>query len=131
MGLKGGAGKLNRRITFQRLPPESGTKDGFGELTAEPTDDIVNVPAAYETLGGGRRGFEFLASEKRNSESTARFRIRYRPDLDLNMLPATHRIKRIHNPRLHTDVVSYSDIKAAYDLGERHEEIIIEVSEVL
>lgn len=128
MGFKGGAGKLTRRITLERLPPADGAKDSFGELTALPATDISNIAASYEV---GGRGWEFPASEKRNSESTARFRIRYRSDIDLQNLPATHRIKRTHNPRVNPPVVSYSDIKAAYDVHERHIEIVIEVAEVL
>lgn len=131
MGFKGGAGKLTRRITLERLPPADGAKDSFGELTDLPEPDIENIAAVYEVAGSANRTGEFLASEKRNSEANARFRIRYRPDIDLQKLPATHRIKRTHNPRVHPAIVSYADIKSAYDVGERHVEIVIEVSEVL
>ena len=125
---RGGAGKLNRLITLERLPDaNTDTRESrYGDVDAEPVADVVDIPAAYESLGGG----EFFESEKRNSEAEARFRIRYRKGLDLQRLPETHRVKRIHDRNADPQVVSFSDIKAAYDLNERHVEIIIEVSEV-
>jgi hypothetical protein len=127
MGFRGGAGRKTRLITLERLPDaNTDDKDDFGEVIGDPVADIEDIRSAYEALGGR----EFPESQKRNSETTARFRIDYRDGLDLLRLQETHRVKRIHNRDATTQVVSYSDIKTAYDLNEKHVEIVIEVSEV-
>lgn len=128
MGIKGGAGSLDRRITFQRLPPATGAKDSFGELTAVPVNDLCNIPAAHEFPGNGNRAGEFWASEKRHSESTSRFRIRFTPRISTQSLPATHRILS-DELGVCPAVTREYDIKIAYPIG-RMTELIIEVSEI-
>lgn len=127
MGFRGGAGALRRRITLQRLTP--GAADSFNARAEEYVDDpdFVDLPSTYEVVGGS----EFPAYQKRHSETKARHRIRYRQDLDLRKLQQTHRVKRIHNRNADPQVVSFSNITTAYDVDERHVEIVIEVSEVL
>lgn len=128
MGFKGGAGKLDRLITLQLLPDPNdpdAPKNDFGELTSEPVDDIVDIRAAVESVGGR----EFPESQKRHVETTARFRIRYRGDIDVRALPATHRLTYIEDRNARPTVVRIYNITHAEIIGRR-EEIHIEVSEV-
>lgn len=128
MGIKGGAGSLDRRITFQRLPPATGAKDSFGELTTVPVNDLCNIPAAHEFPGNGNRAGEFWASDKRHSESTSRFRIRFTPRISTQSITETHQITEVELG-VCPAVTRVYDIKIAYPV-KRMVEIVIEVSEV-
>lgn len=125
---KGGAGRLNRLITLQRLPDASSataTKDSFGEVTGDPTTAICGIRAAYEPVGGR----EFPESQKRHAETTARFRIRYRPDINVQRVVETHQIAYVEDYDANTRVTRTYDIKHAAVVGRR-EEIHLEVDEV-
>lgn len=120
-----GAGSFNRRITFQALTDANtpgASKDDFGETSVPPADSI-ECWAGYETLGGR----EFPSWQKRASEATARFRIRYRPDINLATVAATHRIRYIEDHD--TGLTRTYDIKSAR-ITDTRREIEIEVSEV-
>jgi head-tail adaptor len=122
---KGGAGVLNRVITLQSLPALDGPRNDIGELTSSPTTAIENIKAVYEPAGGR----EFPAFEKRHAETTARFRIRYRNDIDVQALPATHQVLYVEDWELSPPVTRTYDIRHAQIIGRR-EEIHIQVSEV-
>jgi head-tail adaptor len=122
---KGGAGKLNRLITFQTLPDPSGPKNDFGELLAEPEDYIEDVRAAYEPVGGG----EFREAEKRHAETTARFRIRYRSDLNVEDAPEKYRILYTEDYCASPKVIRIYNIQHAAVFGRR-DELHFHVSEV-
>jgi head-tail adaptor len=121
------AGELNRRITFQLLPPANGAKNSFGELTAEPTDHITNVPAKFKPQRSGRAR-EFEESEKRHSETQASFIIRYRNDINPQTLPETHRITWLQDSRT-SSTPRVFDIQAVDEIGT-HEGFEIFVSEI-
>lgn len=122
---KGGAGRLNRLITLQRLSDGvNGTKNSFGEVTADPTNALCNIRAAYEPVGGR----EFPESQKRHAETTARFRIRYRPDIDVQRVLETHQITYVEDYDASSKVTRTYDIKHAAVYGRR-EEIHFEVDE--
>jgi head-tail adaptor len=125
MGFRGGPGTLKRRITFQRFPdPEDeALKDSLGEVTGEPTDDFTCF-AAYQPIGGK----EFPVSEKRHAETTGRFWIRYRRDINPRTLPATHRISYVENASVTSPVTRTYDIRAVASFG--FVEMHIEVSEI-
>lgn len=123
---KGGAGALNRRITLQRLPDPDGPKNDFGELLAGPVNDIEDIRAAYEAVGTRA----FPDREKRYQETTARFRIRYRPGLDIQALPLTHEILYAIDARLSPPLRRRFRITGADDPTGQRFEIHIEVSEI-
>lgn len=125
MGFRGGAGALNRLLTLQVLADESGAKNTAGELTGEPQDDLSDLRAVFEVAGGR----EFPEAQKRQSESTARFRIRYRPDINVQRLPETHRAIYVEDYQASPHVLRIFNILWAAVVGRR-EEIHIEVSEV-
>jgi head-tail adaptor len=130
MGFKGGAGALDRRITLQRIPDaNTETPDSFGEVTAEPEDFLTCIPAAFEPVGVGQRGSEFKESEKRNAETIARFRIRYRRDIDPQKAPSTLRLLYIEDYRSDPQVVREFDIHYVAVIG-RFEELHLHVGEV-
>ncbi len=103
------AGQLRHRLIFQ--VKTSTTENSVGT-------PIITWPTAFEVWGAfeplGSR--EFPAVQKRHEQTTARFRIRYRNDVD----PALHRISyagkawNIHGP---------------IDLGGRGVELHIEATE--
>lgn len=124
-GFKGGAGALDRLITLQALPDPDGSRNDIGELIASPADDIVDIKAAYETVGGR----EFPESERRHAETTARFRIRYRNDVDVQSLPKTHQVTYCEDYDASPIVTRIYDIQHAEVVGRR-EEIHIHVSEI-
>jgi head-tail adaptor len=125
MGFKGGAGSLDRRITFQRLPDPDGTRNNFGELTGEPTDDLVGVPAAYDQVGTR----QFPEAQKRQTETTGRFRVRYHRGFNVQQLPETHRVTESENPAAIEPIIHIYKITGAYTVG-RLDEIHVEVAEV-
>ncbi len=120
-----GAGDFDCRIRFYRLPTTP--RDGFGDQTTDPTFQF-ECSAARQIAGGA----EFWGSNKRNSESTARFIIRYRQDLNPRTAMATHQIRMIEDRNLpeSSQAERIYDIKAIEILGRR-QFIQIEVSEVL
>lgn len=120
---KGGAGALNRLITLQRLPTGS-TRNDIGEIIGTPQDEIADIRAAYEPLGGR----EFPEAEKRHAETKARFRIRYRTDLNVQALPETHRVLYVEDYETSPRVTRVYDIKEATVIDRK--EIHIEVSEI-
>lgn len=69
------AGKLNRRITFQRKDVEY---NSYNE-PIESWSDLKTVWAEVITTGGR----EFYAAQKLNAETSAVFRIRYIRGLDV------------------------------------------------
>lgn len=104
------AGKYDRRILIQI---KTETQSRSGAVTEDwETETPLNVAAAFEALGSR----EFPIDQKRHSETTARFRIRYRPDID----PDSNRI-------------SYAgqtwNIYPPLTIG-RNVELVIEASEV-
>ena len=128
---KGGAGKLNRLITLQRLPDPDGPKNDFGELLAIPVNDIVDIKAAYEPAGTR----SFPDREKRYSETEARFRIRYRSDIAVartsarKALPETHRVVYVVDHNTSPAATRLFRITGADVIGQL-DEIHIEVSEI-
>lgn len=103
------AGDYDRRIIVQ-VKTETQSRSGDPQ---ETWTDTLNLAAAFEALGSR----EFPVNEKRYAESTARFRIRYRPGID----SGTHRI--IYGGRTW-------DIKPPLVTG-RNVELQIEASEVV
>ncbi len=75
-------GALRHLITF-RLKATPEDRDKFGAPVEAYTDDFTAY-AAYQPVGSR----EFQEKWKQVAESTARFLIRYRPDIDV----ANHRI---------------------------------------
>lgn len=111
------AGKLNRPIVFQR---NNGTKDNMQnkqENWVYDFDDRAN----FAGLGSA----EFPVNWQRFSESSARFSIRFRQDID----PALHRIvlvdDRFSPAKTHT-----WDIFPPYDPDGKMRELFIEAKEV-
>lgn len=126
MAFKGGAGALNRLIDLKRLPSTTtGTRNSFGDVVDAPVADLRNVRAAYEPVGGR----EFPESEKRHAETTARFRIRYRPGINVKDVVETHQIDYIEDRSTKTPTTRTYDIKHAVVVGRR-DEIHFEVDEV-
>lgn len=74
------AGGYDKRIWIQS---KTETQSDSGNVT-ETWSNLYNVAAAFEPLGSR----EFPIDHKRYAESTARFRIRYRPGIGAG----THRI---------------------------------------
>lgn len=76
------AGRLRHRLVFQvKTIPEA--QDAFG-APKENWVDSFTVWGEFEPIGSK----EFPAAQKRNSETTTRFRIRFRENID----PDKHRI---------------------------------------
>jgi len=69
-----GAGAYDRRVVIQE---KTETQSDTGAIV-ETWADLLNLAAAFEPLGSR----EFPVDQKRYSESTARFRLRYRSDID-------------------------------------------------
>jgi head-tail adaptor len=120
---------LDRYVTLQRLPdpndPDAPRND-YGELTSEPEDDLTNIRSTRLERVGSQ---EFPEAQKRHTDTTGRFRIRYRGDINTQTLSATHRLKYIEDYRSSPQVIRYYNITDANIIG-RFEEIHIEVSEV-
>lgn len=125
MGFRGGAGKKDRLMALQVLPNANTATIVRGEVTGNPVTDIANIRCAFEPLGGR----EFPESQKRHTETTGRFRIDYRPDVNVRTLPETHLALYIEDYDADSQVTRTFDIKHAEIIGRR-EEIHIEVDEV-
>jgi len=122
---KGGAGKLDRLMTLQRLPDPDGPKNDEGELTELPVNEFENVRCAYEPLGGRA----FPEREKRHAETTARFRLRYRSAINVQILSESYRVLYIIDHSTSPAVTRRFRITGADVIGRR-DEIHIEVSEI-
>lgn len=119
-GFRGGAGTLKRRITIHRRPdPEA--QNPVGASSDSWPAQYTDVPAAYEPLGG----LEFPLNEKRHEQTTARFRIRYKPSID----PATHSISHIPDRCANPPVTQVFDIHSVIQVNGERFELEIEVSE--
>lgn len=81
------AGSLCHKLTFQKLQK---TEDSFGKESIEEWVNAFTAYAAYEVVGSR----EFPTSAKRFAETTARFKVRYRPNLD----SAEYRIQFFFDP---------------------------------
>ena len=101
-------GKLRAWITFERNTP---TRDTAGGEVPHWAPDF-RTDAQFQPLGSR----EFPSFQKRHSQATARFRIRYRSGID----PALHRIS--YNGK-------YWDITDPVP-DDRRRELLIEVSEI-
>ncbi len=103
------AGKLRHRLVFQEKT-ETQSRSG---AAVETWADSFSVYGAFEPLGGR----EFPVNQKRIAETTARFRVRYRPDIDVD-------INRIsHNSQTW-------NILAVLPVDGRNIELLIEASEL-
>lgn len=120
---KGGAGELNRLMTLQRLPTGS-TRNDIGEIIGTPQDEIRDIRCKREQVGGR----EFPEAEKRHAETTARFRIRYRTDINVQTLPATHHVTYVEDYTTSPRVTRVYNITVAAVIDRK--EIHIEVSEI-
>lgn len=111
---------LRHVLIFQvKTVPE--TQDKFG-APQEDWADSFEVPGAFEPLGTR----EFPSSHKVNSETTARFRIRYRSGID----PDKHRIRFVLDADASPPVSSYWDIERPTVVGGRLHEMHIEAKEL-
>lgn len=111
------AGKLNRPIVFQR---NTGTKDNFQNQRELWTADFEDR-AEFQGLGSS----EFPVNWQRFSESTARFHIRFRQDID----SAVHRIVMVDD-RFSPARTSTWDIFPPQDPEGMMKELFIEAKEV-
>lgn len=126
MGFKGGAGALDRRIEFWRLPPADSARDERGEFTTDPVKDIC-VWAAFEAVDQSRRA-EFPLSEKRHAETEAVFRTRWTKRINPQTVTATHEI-RYTEPGSCPAIVRRFDISRCGVIG-RMVELHFEVNEI-
>jgi len=113
----GQAGKLNRQI--------------FIEQTTQAKDTFQNVQNQWLPFDEDRAEFQALGADsfqtnwKRYGETTARFRLRFRQDID----PAIHRIV-MYDDRFSPPTVSVWKISPPYDLKGKQREMFIEASEI-
>lgn len=105
-----GAGDYNRTITFQRKTIAYDTVNKPIETWA----DAFTVWAGVITSGGK----EFYAAQKKNEETTAIFKIRYRSDISTKM-----RIKYANS--------IYEILPPINDVNARHIELLISAKEVV
>lgn len=106
------AGELNKRVTLQRLTPNSPDRDQGGAPDSTWAT-LATVWAKIEPL----RGREFMAAQEINSEVTGSIQIRYRADITLTTGDRVGYGTR------------YYDILAVVDPLEEHVEIILYVKE--
>lgn len=118
MGIRGGAGALDQRIEFWRLPRADGPRDERGEYTAVPVKDFT-VWAAREPVDQSRRAEVFL-SEKRHSEAEVIFRTRWTRHVNPQTIMATHEI-RYTEPGLCPAVVRRYNISRCTLIGRMTE----------
>lgn len=122
MGFKGGAGALDRMITIQtRVEPDPVDRQG-GPVPDWDTIPGIDVHAEFQP----KRASEFPESNKRQHESNAMLRIRYRAGLS----PDKNRIKFILDRRANPQIVSYFNILSVTEVT-RFKEIHLEVDEVV
>ncbi len=113
-------GILRQTLYFQaKTVPE--VQDKFG-APQEDWADSFSIPGAFEPLGTR----EFPSSHKINSETTARFRIRYRSGID----PDQHRIRFVLDADTSPPVSSYWNIQKPVAVGGRLAEMLIEAREI-
>lgn len=111
-------GKMRQWLTFQNktIP---GTQDNFGAPTENFTTAFEEW-GAFEPLGST----EFHTAWKRFAETTARFRIRFRNDID----PDKHRIVMTFDAS--PAVQTTWDIYPPYPVKGRPNELYIEAREI-
>lgn len=112
------AGPLDKLLTFERNTTPEG-QDNSGD-PLETWNDAFTVYGAFEPVGGR----EFPASQKINAETTARFRIRFRPGLD-----AAHYRIRFSMPLESQDNPRTWNIHSILPRGPA--ELVIEASELV
>ncbi len=117
-------GNLNQQAYFE--VDTAGTKDSFSAVPERFVADF-DAPCAFEEIGGR----EFPSREKRNAETTARFRLRYDPRIaaNPNRFAATHRIRFSLEPCSNSDDRRTFNIYPPLVDGVRRE-IVIEASEI-
>ncbi len=103
------AGKLRHRLVFQ-TKTDSQTSSG---ASVETWADSFSVYGAFEPVGGR----EFPVNQKRIAETTARFRVRYRPGVDVDST------RIVHNSQTW-------NILAVLPVDGRNIELLIEASEL-
>lgn len=115
------AGSLDQIITFERKTvPER--QDSFGAAIEEWLPRFVNIRASFEALGSS----EFPTFEKRFSETTARFRLRYIAGIDSNL----DRIRWIQDRSTSPIIITTWDIYPPLSVrGKALREMLIEVRE--
>ncbi len=113
-------GILRHTLYFQaKTVPE--VQDKFG-APQEDWADLFDAPGAFEPVGSR----EFPAAHKMNSETTARFRIRYRSGID----PDKHRIRFVLDADCSPPTSSYWNIQKPTAIGGRLAEMLIEAREI-
>lgn len=115
------AGSLDQIITIERKTvPER--QDSFGAAIEEWLPRFVNIRASFEALGSS----EFPTFEKRFSETTARFRLRYIAGIDSNL----DRIRWIQDRSTSPIIITTWDIYPPLPVkGKALRETLIEVRE--
>jgi head-tail adaptor len=113
------AGTLRHTLVFQENTP---TDDSFGAESVDNWTDAFEVPGAYEPLASR----EFPTQQKRYSETTARFRIRYRPGIDA----AKHRVL-FYLDRDNQTTPQIFNIYPPQPVEGRRAELLIEASEII
>lgn len=120
------SGQLRHRLIFQ-LKTETNT---FGSISTTWTDSIT-LWGAYEPVNSR----EFPAAQKRNAETTARFRIRYRadimaPDAEGRRSEDRYRVKLVWDEDVSPPDEQYFNIYPPLPKGGKRFELIIEATEV-
>lgn len=115
------AGSLDQIITIERKTvPER--QDSFGAAIEVWLPRFVNIRASFEALGSS----EFPTFEKRFSETTARFRLRYIAGIDSNL----DRIRWIQDRSTSPIIITTWDIYPPLPVkGKALRETLIEVRE--
>lgn len=113
------SGALRHLLTFQSKPvPEA--QDGYG-AHIEIWSDEFTVWGSFEPIGTR----EFPSFQKVHSESTGRFRIRFRTGID----PDRHRIAMTLDSSASPIERTYWDIQRPQLVGGRLSEMVIEARE--
>lgn len=113
------AGKLNRRIVIQQTT-QTKPDDGFNNVQ-DVWADWSTDRAEFQALGS----HSFQVNWKQYAETTARFKIRFRQDID----PAIHRIVMLDD-RFSPAVQTVWKISQPYDTRGKQRELYIEASEI-
>jgi len=116
--LKGGSGALRHLITFQVKTDTKSSSGAAGETWTDSFEDY----AAFEPIGSR----EFRVDQKRHSETTARFRLRYRSGIDVDR----HRIAFAFDPNSSPLITSIWNIHGVLPADGKFAEILVEVSEI-
>ncbi len=115
--MKGGSGVLRHLITFQ-VKTDSHHLGSAIETWADSFEDY----AAFEPLGSR----EFRIDQKRHSQTTARFRLRYRSGIDVDR----NRIAFAFDPNASPLIVSIWNIHGVLPADGKFGEMYVEVSEI-